>query len=202
LHDQSGESPKGNPALTHSLQELALACVCPRGSQCWWADRICAAFDPRQTPEQHVLAQVIPWMQHVWGLRDSEVALAGIGMGGQGALRIAFQHPDRFPIVAALDAAIDHHELYGEGTPLDAMYPSREHCRQDTATLHIDPARQPGHIWFGVDLGSRWFRGNDRLHEKLAALGVAHTFETSEATVESMLRFIVTALERESRRLL
>jgi S-formylglutathione hydrolase len=202
LHDLAGETPRPNAVFTQWLRDLKLACVCPRGGPCWWADRICPPFDAKQPPERHVLEQVRPWIGHIWGLRDQEIALAGIGMGGQGALRIAFKRPEQFPVVAALDAAIDHHELYDEGTELDAMYSSREQCRQDTATLHIDPARQPRHIWFAADPASRWFRGNDRLHEKLGALGVAHTFHVAPPNVSEMLGFIVGALERESRRLL
>jgi pimeloyl-ACP methyl ester carboxylesterase len=202
LHDLSKETPRSNPVLTQQLAELKLACVCPRGGPCWWADRVCSNFDAKQPPERYVLEQVRPWIGHVWGLRDGEIALAGIGMGGQGVLRIAFKHPEQFSVLAALDAAIDHHELYGEGTELDAIYTSREQCRQDTATLHVDPAKQPRHIWFAADPASRWFRGNDRLHEKLTALGVPHTFHVGSPSVAEMLRFVMEALERESRRLL
>jgi S-formylglutathione hydrolase len=123
-------------------------------------------------------------------------------MGGQGALRIGFKHPDRFRIVAAIDAALDHHELYGSRTPLDDMYPSREHSRQDTAILHIHPARQPAHIWFACEPSSRWFRGNDRLHEKLGALGVSHFFEIGSAGLKELLRFIGDALTKEQRKLI
>jgi S-formylglutathione hydrolase len=58
-----------------------------------------------------------------------------------------------------------------------------------------------------------WHRGNDRLHEKLSALGVPHTidFETQagghtwpyfERMADPALRFLVESLEKESRRLL
>ena len=84
------------------------------------------------------------------------------------------------------------------------MYASREHCRQDTAVLHIHPARQPAHIWFGVDPRCRWMRGNDRLHEKLSALGISHTFKVGPAASlpNEMSRFLAEALTQESRRLL
>jgi len=138
-----------------------------------------------------------------WGIAPNAMALAGVGMGGQGALRLAFKHPRTFPIVAAIDAAIDHHELYGAGAPLDGMYPSREHCRQDTAILHIQPANPPRHIWFSVSPRSRWWRGNDRLHEKLAALGITHTFKSPAASAgEEMSQFMREALTLEARRLL
>jgi hypothetical protein len=115
--------------------------------------------------------------------------------------------------VAALEASLDHYELYGRGTALDDMYPSREHCRQDGAGLHVQPMSWPPHLWFACDPDSPWLRGNDRLHEKLMALGVPHTIDfTSPACGHSwayfdrmapaMMRFVVEGLEKESRRLM
>jgi S-formylglutathione hydrolase len=118
-------------------------------------------------------------------------------------LRIAFKHSDVFPIVAALDAAVDCHDLYYEGTPLDELYPSREHCRQDSPVLHVSQSQQPRHIFFACESSSRWERGNDRLHEKLTALGVQHQFATDAkaASVMTLLEFVERALIDESRRL-
>jgi S-formylglutathione hydrolase len=87
------------------------------------------------------------------------------------------------------------------------MYPSREHARQDTAILHIHPHEWPLHIWFACSPSDMRHRGNDRLHEKLAAIGVPHTADldthgTSEEFLAPMQEFISTALDRESRRLM
>jgi S-formylglutathione hydrolase len=135
-------------------------------------------------------------------------------MGGQGALRLAFKHPELFPVVAAISAAIDYYELYDQGTTIDSMYDSKEQCRQDTALLHIHPSRYPPHIFFCIDPDdANWHRGNDRLHEKLAALGVSHEMDLSTRAgghsweyfnhmAERVLKFVRTGLEYESRRLL
>jgi len=42
--------------------------------------------------------------------------------------------------VAAISAAIEYHELYGQGTTIDEMYDSMEQCRQDSAILHVHPS--------------------------------------------------------------
>ena len=135
-------------------------------------------------------------------------------MGGQGALRLAFKHPETFPVVAAVASALDYHELYGRGTPLDEMYDSKEQCRQDTALMHVPPFHPPPHIFFGIDPDdTAWYRGNDRLHEKLSALGIPHTVDlTTQAgghswayfnhQAEPAVRFLHAGLEQESRRLL
>ena len=102
----------------------------------------------------------------------------------------------------------------GQGSPLDDMYNSKEQCRQDTAPLHVPPHEYPPHIFFCIDpTDQAWYRGNDRLHEKLIALGIPHEIDfTTRAgghswdyfnhMAERVVRFLVAGLEQESRRLL
>jgi len=214
LHGVGGETLTDNIAYTEVLNELSLACVCPHGQQSWWSDRICAEFDRERTAERYLLNEVIPWMESRWSLLPRSIGISGISMGGQGALRLAFKHPARFPVVAAVSSAIDYHEWFGQGTTIDEMYTSREQCRQDSATLHIHPSKQPSHIYFVIDPADEmWFRGNDRLHEKLRALGVPHQvdFETAagghswayfDRMARPTLRFIRDSLESIQLRLM
>lgn len=211
LHPVGEELPSANAAYTAAYADAGLAVVAPHGRRSWWADRACPEFDPHLTAEQHLLRNVVPWAEATWGV--AKVAAAGISMGGQAAVRLGFQYPDRFPVVAGVASAFDYHDFYGRGTPLDAMYDSREQCRQDTAILHVDPHRWPPHVWFACDPDdAEWFRGNDRLHEKLSALGVPHAvdFETSrgghtwayfDAMAAPMAAFLRRGLEAEARRL-
>ena len=214
LHPHGGESPADNAAYTAELARHGLACVAPHGGRAWWVDRVVPDFDPAVSPERHLLDFVVPWMDHRWQLPPRAVAAAGISMGGQGAVRLGFRHPDRFPVVASVAGAFDYHERYGSGTELDDLYPSREHCRQDTAILQLGPHRWPPHVWFACDpRDAAWYRGNDRLHEKLNAYGVphtadldtsagGHTWEYFDRMAAPMLAFVAEGLKRESRRLM
>jgi S-formylglutathione hydrolase len=94
------------------------------------------------------------------------------------------------------------------------MYNSKEQCRQDTALMHVPPFNPPPHIFFCIDPDDRqWYRGNDRLHEKLSALGVPHEIDLTTRAgghswdyfnhmAERTIRFVHAGLEHESRRLL
>ena len=94
------------------------------------------------------------------------------------------------------------------------MYDSKEQCRQDTAPMHVHPSRYPPHVFFASDPREAfWFRGSDRLHEKLNALGVEHTADLATGggghswayfnrMAERVMRFLRDGLEQESRRLL
>jgi len=214
LHPVGLETLVDRPAFTRILDELQLACVCPHGQHSWWTDRICREFDPQLTAERHLLDNVVPYFRTRWNILPRGIGLLGISMGGQGALRLAFRHADLFPVVAGIASALDYHEFYGRGLTLDEMYDSKEQCRQDTALMHVPPYNPPPHVFFCVDPDDiDWIRGNDRLHEKLNALGVAHTADlTTEAgghsweyfnhMAEPALRFIYDGLDKESRRLL
>jgi S-formylglutathione hydrolase len=214
LHGVGMESLRDRPAYTRVLDELQLACACPLGMRSWWGDRLCEEFDPQLTPERFLLEHVAPALRERWALPERAIGLHGISMGGQGALRLAFKHPLKFPAVAGISSALDYHEIYGQGYSIDAMYDSKEQCRQDTALMHIHPSQYPPHIFFCIDPDDApWYRGNDRLHEKLSALGVSHTMDLTtragghswqyfEHMARPTLRFLHDGLVHESRRLL
>jgi S-formylglutathione hydrolase len=214
LHGIEEETLEGKSAFTAVFDELNLPCICPWGAQCWWVDRPCDQFDFEQTPQGHLLANVLPFYQSRLGIASRAIGLLGISMGGQGALRLAFQYPNLFPAVAAIAPALDYHELYGQGSALDTMYDSKEQARQDTAIMHVPPHDYPPYIFFASDPDDRnWHRGSDRLHEKLSALGIPHTCDLStragghswayfDAMAERAIRFLNDGLEQESRRLL
>jgi S-formylglutathione hydrolase len=214
LHGHGLETLRERPAFTRWFDELGLPCVCPHGQRSWWADRVCAEFDSRVSPEHYLLNRVLSFFRERWDLAPGAIGLQGISMGGQGALRLAFKQPTLFPVVAAIAPAIEYDRLYGQGLPLDTLYDSKEQCRQDTVLLHIHPSRFPPHIFFCIDPDDhRWYRGNDRLHEKLNALGIPHELDLETRTgghswdyfdrmAERITRFIHAGLDQESRRLL
>jgi S-formylglutathione hydrolase len=214
LHGYGLETLEDRPSSGRALAELGLACVCPQGQHSWWSARICSEFDARMSAEQYLLDHVVPYFATRWGLAPPAIGIQGISMGGQGALRLAFKYPDRFRVVAAIAPALDYHQLYGQGSTIDAMYDSKEQCRQDTAIMHIPPTNYPPHIFFCCDPGDiHWHRGADRLHEKLAALGIpheadlstqagGHSWEYFNHMAGRVQRFLHAGLVQESRRLL
>jgi S-formylglutathione hydrolase len=213
LHSYGLESLRGRAAFTRLFDEHRLACICPAGQHSWWGERVCPEFDRVMSPERFLLERVLPFCRERWTFDPRSVGLFGVSMGGQGALRLAFRQPETFAVVAGIASAIEYHELYGQGTLLDEMYDSKEQCRQDTAPMHLHPSRFPPHLFFCADPVDEWWRGNDRLHEKLAALGVPHEvdLETSagghswayfDTMAERVIRFLVAGLDHQSRRLL
>lgn len=214
LHPVGNETLRDRPAFIRWLEEFKLPCACPLAPYTWWTDRPWPDFDPECSAEHWLLDHVLPWIRATWGVEPPRIGLFGISMGGQGALRLGFKYPRQFPVVAGIASAIEYHQYYGYGLSLDAMYDSKEQCRQDTVPMHVHPNEQPPFIRFCCDpTDADWHRGNARLHEKLKALGVAHECDlTTEAgghsweyfntMAEPTLRFLHDGLIQSSRRLL
>lgn len=214
LHDEDSAPVAELAAFATLFDRHGLRCLAPITGRSWWTDRVWAEFDPQLSAEKYVLERIIPWLDEQWQVQPPRVALLGIGMGGQGALRLSYKHPNVFPIVAGIAPAIDYHFAMEEGDrTLNQLYRDWEQARQDTATLHIHPLNWPRHQWFACDpLDYQWFDSADRLRMKLYSLGVpydadlettggGHTWEYFNRMSEPALQFIVGRLERERLRI-
>ncbi len=211
LHCSRGASLRGYPAFAREFERHGLRVIEPVTGQSWWTDRIWPEFDPRMSTEAYVLERVVPYVAERWDARTPQLALLGVSMGGQGALRIAYKLPNTFPTVAAISPAIDFQKRIEEGVDagLDFMYRDAEDARQDTATLHIHPLNWPRHQFFCCDPSDvRWHESSDRLRMKLSSLGVpfecdletvagGHSFEYACHMAPRAIDFIVTSLEQE-----
>ncbi|HMP03591.1 MAG TPA: alpha/beta hydrolase-fold protein [Gemmatales bacterium] len=214
LHGVGGESLRGQEPFTRVLDELNWPCLCPWGGQTWWTDRLLPEYHAEQSAESYLLHDVLDFCREHWRLAPPRLALAGISMGGQGALRLGFKRPETFPVVGGIAPAIEYHQLMDADGPLDRLYTSPEQCRQDTVPMHVQPQQFPAHIGFWCDPDDAlWHRGNDRLHEKLAALGVPHECDLTTragghdwtyfgAMAQPLLHFLHRGLVEQSRRLL
>ncbi len=176
-------------ACAELIEEEAEQLRCPvvlleaRGT--WWLHRQVEEFDAQLTPDAWVAEAVFDWLHERY--RPAQVVLSGVGTGGQGALRIAFRHPRRFAGVAAVQPWIDFHQRYWEDELLQRVFPDVESARQLTATLWINPLNRPLAISLLANRDdATWFRGIERLHDKLVAIGVPHQWEVVSAPVEDL----------------
>jgi S-formylglutathione hydrolase len=221
LHDVREPWLQDLPALRDLVEAAQIPVIGPRTGRSWWLDRPVAGFDADLTPERFVVDLVRGEVGRRFGVTSPGIGLLGTGMGGQGALRIAYRHPAVFPVAAAIAPAIDFHLAMREagdradGELCDTLwetYGDVERARQDTAILHVHPLNWPRHQWFASDPADhRWHDGAVRLHGKLAALGIPHVavLERSggghdpasyDAVAGDAIHFVTTALDAESRR--
>lgn len=213
LHDREQTSLRDKTAFLEEFDRHGLRVLCPHTGESWWADRIHAEFDPELTAERFLLEKVMPWLADNWQVSPPQVALLGCEMGGQGALRISYKHPNVFPVVAAIAPALDFQIYIEDRDPaLTRMYQEVETARQDTATLHIHPLNWPRNQWFCADPNDfYWHDSAERLRMKLYSLGVPYEGDletTANATgcpyykkmIGPAMEFIAERLDTERRR--
>jgi putative tributyrin esterase len=90
--------------VQYATQGLIL--VMPEGGSSYYVN---SATKPNDRYEDYIVEDLIPDAEHrfpVAGTRSGR-AIVGVSMGGYGAIRIAFDHPDLFAFVGAVSAALD-----------------------------------------------------------------------------------------------
>jgi pimeloyl-ACP methyl ester carboxylesterase len=193
LHDTDGTIPAG---LAASLAGFGLTGVAPLTGPSWWTTHPL----PTELPDApSAAARVVAEVDR--GVPVGPVGLLGIGMGGHGALRIAYQHARRIAAVAAIRPAIDCHTLID--TPavndpryeaLRLVYGDPERARQDSAILHIHPLNWPRKQWFGSPPGDPWSEGAERLRMKLYSLGVPHECDLESPDLAEVVAWLAAAM--------
>lgn len=203
-----------NAAFCREFDKHGLPVIAPVTKRSWWSDRICEEFDRQVTAERHVLDRVVPYACERWQTTLGKIALLGTSMGGQGALRFSFKHPQKFPIAAAISPAIDYQIRFydDDEETIPGMYEDPEQVRQDTATLHVHPLNWPRNIWFASDpADERWHESAQRLHMKLYSLGIMHEYDLETTAgghgwqyydhmAPRAVGFLAERLEQEQRR--
>ncbi len=209
LHDRPPLDHVVPLAWRMALERRGLRVVAPLTGHSWWADRVAEDFDPQRTPEQFVIQDVVTWLGQHWQAVPPGLAICGIGMGGQAALRMAYKYPHLFPVTAAVSPDLDYQFRILEGDEvLYEMYGDLESARQDTAILHIHPLNWPRQQFFCCDPDrSDIFEGVDRLRMKLSSIGVPFEIDITskarpggsyeDAMAPAVVDYLVERLDRE-----
>lgn len=148
--------------------------------------------------EDVVLGPIVDAARREFGATDdaAKTAVAGISMGGMGALRLAFKHPDRFAAVAAMEPGIEPALSFREiqledrfwrddalfeqiyGAPVDEEY----WAANNPANIVVaDPARlRDSGLAIALECGDLdsfgLHRGTEFLHRVLFDHGVPHDY--------------------------
>jgi S-formylglutathione hydrolase FrmB len=108
LHGWNG-NPQGwltQTKLTEYAARYRLIIVLPEGDNGWYTDSATVATDKYET---YILQELIPDVERrfrVIGDRSGR-AIAGLSMGGYGALKFGLKRPDLFAFVASMSGALD-----------------------------------------------------------------------------------------------
>ncbi|RLS58429.1 MAG: hypothetical protein DWH91_02335, partial [Planctomycetota bacterium] len=96
LHDWDAVTPLERDDWRTIVEASPLTVVCPRAGRTWWLPVPVPGYG--EGPLHWVSHDVVPWIESTMGVRPPHVAVIGIGMGGGGALNLAFRHARRIPV--------------------------------------------------------------------------------------------------------
>lgn len=186
-----------------------LAIVMPDAANSWYVNS--PAHGAYEDAILTDLIQHIEATHDVGGDRDSR-AIAGLSMGGYGALRLAFRNPARFALTGALSAAIFPDLMRPEdvtlqqikffkgafGTPFDVAEFNRQNFFSEISSLATAPQRPEIFVTVGDDDGFGLYEGNVALYLALRDAKVPvefrvtdgnHTWRLWRQEIETILRY-------------
>jgi diacylglycerol O-acyltransferase/trehalose O-mycolyltransferase len=165
------------------------------GAQGWYTDWYAGERTVPPRWESYHIGQLVPWVDATYrtiaGRRGR--AIAGLSMGGYGALIYAARHPGTFAATASFSGALEvgSEEAWGSRSANEARW--RAHLPISIAgrlrSLALIELRtgngRPGPLdrrgtaraCGGCELERFLHRGNVRLHRRLQALGIRHTWD-------------------------
>jgi enterochelin esterase family protein len=186
-----------------------IAIVMPDAGNSWYVNSpVHGAY------EDAILKDLIPAVEarHGIGGTAADRAVAGLSMGGYGALRLAFRNPGTFAMTGALSAAIFPDLARREdvteqqigffkgvfGSPFDIAAFNRENFFADIPSLAAAKTRPAIFVTVGDDDGFGLYEGNVALYLALKRAGVPvefritdgnHTWRLWREEIEEVLRY-------------
>jgi S-formylglutathione hydrolase FrmB len=167
LHGWSGhyDSWLTKTALSQYAAEHQLIIITPEGENGWYTDSATVSSDQYET---YLLNELIPDVDRRYRtIRDRGArAIAGNSMGGYGALKFGFKHPEIFTLTASMSGALDAASRTDEASIMQAFGPSNSTQRQanDLQTLAREfPAERMVQLpYFYLDCGrdDAWLETN------------------------------------------
>lgn len=93
------------PALQQLARQYGLIIILPDGDPFgWYAD---SPFDPANQIETYLIKELIPHVEASLPADPERRAIAGLSMGGQGALGLFLRNPDRFRCASSMSGILD-----------------------------------------------------------------------------------------------
>lgn len=153
--------------------------------------------DGKTKYQDYFLKELMPAVENSYRIRKSQRfrAIAGLSMGGYGALNYAIKHPDLFCAAAPLSAAVFTDDeiqnlddkayadlganIYGAGLKANNRINANNQQNAILKMIDIAPADSLKKVKWYIDCGDDDFliNGNMAIHAALKTKGIPHTFK-------------------------
>ena len=162
--------------------------VMPDGKVTWYAN----SFDGKDPWEDMFIMEFIPFIEKQYRIRPQKQfrAIAGLSMGGNGALLLSLRHSELFSSCVAMSAGTFTDEEVEKNSQFDHYFGSIYGPKPATGVSDYWKAYSPLHLLdsidkdkiksvrFYIDCGDDDFlyKGNSALHVKMRDLGIPHEY--------------------------
>ena len=168
-------------ALAAAAQQHRIAIVAPDGdADGWWLD------SPEHEGRRYaslVATDLLADARANLPVTDA-VGIAGISMGGHGALTLAFAHRDVFRSASSVSGVLDLTRASDRAALVDALGPLEQQRARWEAHSALHQLERSGRgLALRISCGSndRWIEVNRALHERATALQIAHDYDEAPA---------------------
>ncbi|MGQ9789545.1 MAG: alpha/beta hydrolase [Armatimonadota bacterium] len=184
------------------VRDLPLIVVMPDGGRGWYTNALNG-----DAYEDHIVKDVIGQTERIFpaSWKRQHRAIAGLSMGGYGAMSLALHHPDLFVAAASLSGAVGiGHKPITDEMPLDfkrIFGENPEGSDKDLFTLiqKADKAQLPA-LWLDCGVEDFLIEDNRAFHNHLQSLDVphiyhefpgAHTWDYWDEHIQEVLQFVM-----------
>ncbi len=186
-------------SVARHAEAAGLALVMPAAGRSFYADERHGHRYWTYVSEE--LPQVL---RDLLGLRQSPAStyVAGLSMGGYGAMKLALRHPDRFAAVATMSGTLDLRRLMS-GPDRDEIYDRvfGGAVAPEDDLLHLLDQPAPPRLWVGCGTDDFLHRDSVTFVERARALGHAttvdfrpgdHTWTLWDAMIATVIPWLLT----------
>ncbi len=172
--------------------------IMPDGKVSWYFN----SADGKDKWEDMFIKELIPFVEKEYRIRAKKEfrAIAGLSMGGYGALELSMRNPDIFSTCVALSSATFSDEeivkqsdeqytsyfkdIYGVNLKGEARLTDAWKAHSPLHLIHDVPAEKLNGIRFYIDCGDDDFlyKGNSLLHIGMRDLNIAHEYRVRNGT--------------------
>ena len=190
---------QANQIMDKGIREGRIpACILiiPDGKVTWY----CNSYDKRNLWEDNFVNEFIPFVEKEYRIRAKKEyrAIAGLSMGGYGALKLSMRHTDLFTCCVALssatfsdkeivdqkDAEYDNYfgNIYGNALKGDARLTDAWKANNPLHLIHDVPLDKLKSVKYWIDCGDDdfLFNGNSLLHIEMRQLGIPHEYRVRD----------------------
>jgi S-formylglutathione hydrolase FrmB len=201
------------PQLRQHADAHKMLIVCPDGGyDSWYLD---SPVDSAVRYETHITREVTAYIDHYYNTRRTRGgrAIAGLSMGGHGALSIAIRHPEVFGAAGSMCGGLDLRPFKTNGWDLKGVlgHP-RRHWKnwEDFSVINLASRAKTADLALMIDCGTGdfFYKVNQAMHQALLEAGAPHEYverpgEHNDAywsnAVDYQVVFFRKFFERESR---